>query len=87
MNETDITNVRIPSKIEGSKGIRDDGCMTSGKRIKYLTLMSANSTIGSYVVPMFSFPKQRMAEGQMAIALSGSYELCTHTLARLMVPC
>lgn len=77
MDETGITNVQTPSKIVASKGARDVGRMTSGERGKLVTVLCAKSAAGSYIPPMFIFPRKRMAEGLMANAPAGSIGVCT----------
>ena len=62
MDETGITNVQRPSKIIATKGQRTVGKMTSGERGTTVTVICAMSAAGSYLPPMFIYPRKRMVD-------------------------
>lgn len=60
-DETGITTVQDPGTILASKGKKRVGSVTSWERGKLVTVMCAMSASGSFVPPMFIFPRQRMS--------------------------
>ena len=62
MDETGITNVQRPSKIVATKGERTVGKMTSGERGATVNVICAMSAAGSFLPPMFIYPRTRMVD-------------------------
>ena len=60
MDETGVSTVQRPTKIVAIKGIRTVGKMTSGERGTTVTVVCAFSAAGSYLPPMFIYPRKRM---------------------------
>eukprot|EP00102_Acyrthosiphon_pisum_P025390 XP_016662600.1 PREDICTED: uncharacterized protein LOC107884617 [Acyrthosiphon pisum] len=60
MDETGITTVHDPGKIIGSKGQKRIGSVTSWERGKNNTVICAMSASGSFIPPLFIFPRKRM---------------------------
>ena len=60
MDETGITNVQHPSKITAMKGQRIVAKVTSGERGATVTVICAISAAGSFLPPMFIYPRKRM---------------------------
>jgi len=63
MDETGITTVQQPQTVIAAKGQKRLGAMTSGERGRTITVVCAVSAAGSFIPPMFIFPRQRMASG------------------------
>jgi hypothetical protein len=72
MDETGITNVHKPNKILATKGARSIGKISSGERGQTVTVICAMSASGTFIPPMFIFPRKRMVEALMRNAPSGS---------------
>ena len=62
MDETGITCVHRPGKIVASKGVRQVSKITSGERGKTVTVICAMSAVGTYLPPLFIFPRKRMVD-------------------------
>ena len=62
MDETGITCVHRPGKIVASKGVRQVAKITSGERGKTVTVICAMSAVGTYLPPLFIFPRKRMVD-------------------------
>ena len=62
MDETGITEVHKPGKVIASKGARQVGKITSAERGSTVTLVCAMSAVGTYLPPMYIFPRKRMVE-------------------------
>lgn len=60
-DETGITTVTEPGNIVATKGKRRVGSVTSWERGKLVTVMCSISAAGSYIPPMFIYPRQRMS--------------------------
>ena len=60
MDETGVSTVQCPTKIVATKGIRTVGKMTSGERGTTVTVVCAFSAAGTYLPPMFIYPRKRM---------------------------
>lgn len=58
--ETGISTVQDPGKILAPKGMKRVGSIKSWERGKNITLLCAMSASGSFVPPMFIFPRKRM---------------------------
>ena len=65
MDETGITCVHRPRKIVASKGVRQVSKITSGERGKTVTVICAMSAVGTYLPPLFIFPRKRMVDTLM----------------------
>ncbi|XP_065645523.1 uncharacterized protein LOC136075994 [Hydra vulgaris] len=72
MDETGITNVHKPGKIIATKGKRQVSKITSGERGATVTVVCAMSASGTYVPPLFIFPRKRMTDRLAVGAPSGS---------------
>ncbi|XP_065658570.1 uncharacterized protein LOC136083093 [Hydra vulgaris] len=72
MDETGITNVHKPGKIIATKGKRQVSKITSGERGATVTVVCAMSASGTYVPPLFIFPRKRMTDRLAVGATSGS---------------
>ena len=72
MDKTGITNVHKPGKIIAMKGKRQVSKMTSGERGATVTVVYAMSASGTYVPPLFIFPRKRMTGRLVVGAPSGS---------------
>jgi len=66
MDETGVSTVQRPTKIMATKGIRTVGKMTSGERGTTVTVICAFSAAGSYLPPMFIYPRKRMLANLLA---------------------
>lgn len=62
VDETGITTVQIPTKIIAEKGVKQLGKAVSYERGRNITVCCAVSASGSYVPPMFIYPRARMSE-------------------------
>ena len=62
MDETGTTCVHRPAKIVASKGVRQVSKITSGERGKTVTVICAMSAVGSFLPPLFIFPRKRMVD-------------------------
>ena len=65
MDETGVTNVQKPGKIVATKGVRQVGKMTSGERGATVTVICGMNAVGTYLPPMFIFPRKRMVASLM----------------------
>lgn len=61
MDETGVTTVQDPGTIIAEKGQKGVGSITSYERGKNITIICAMSASGSYIPPMFIYPRQRMS--------------------------
>ncbi|XP_063217110.1 uncharacterized protein LOC134527951 [Bacillus rossius redtenbacheri] len=61
MDETGISVVQTPNKILAPKGQKQIGSLTILERGKNITVCMAMSASGSYIPPMFVFPRVRMS--------------------------
>lgn len=59
VDETGFTNIRFPQKVLAAKKIRRLDAVTSGKRVN-ITVVCVLSTSGSYILPLFIYPRQRL---------------------------
>jgi len=66
MDETGVTTVQRPTKIVATKGIRTVGKLTSGERGTTVTVICAFSAAGSYLLPIFIYPRKRMLAALLA---------------------
>ena len=60
MDETGISTVQKPGRIIGPKGQKQVGAVTSWERGKNITVCCAMSASGTFIPPMFIFPRARM---------------------------
>ncbi|XP_025410766.1 uncharacterized protein LOC112683809 [Sipha flava] len=60
VDETGITTVQKPSKILGPKGQKQVGSLISWERGKNVTTVCCMNAAGSFVPPMFIYPRTRM---------------------------
>jgi hypothetical protein len=65
MDETGVSTVHEPGKIIALKGQKQVGRIVSGERGKNITVVCSMSAVGSYVPPMFVFPRDRMSDRLM----------------------
>lgn len=61
MDETGVTTVQDPGTIIAERGQKRVGSVTSYERGKNITVICAMSASGSYIPPMFIYPRQRMS--------------------------
>ncbi|XP_074041347.1 uncharacterized protein [Leptinotarsa decemlineata] len=61
MDETGVTTVQDPGTVIAEKGQKRVGSVTSYERGKNITVICAVSAAGSYIPPMFIYPRQRMS--------------------------
>ena len=61
MDETGVSTVHDPGKIIALKGQKQVGRIVSGERGRNITVVCSVSAIGSYVPPMFIFPRCRIS--------------------------
>ena len=77
VDETGISTVpKSHSKILASTGKRQVGTLTSAERGKVMTTIVCFSAIGSYMPPMFIFPRKRMKLELLDGAPAGSWGEC-----------
>ena len=62
MDETEISRVQKPGKILSERGMKQVGKLTSLEKGKTITVVRAMNSIGSYIPPMFIFPRKRMVQ-------------------------
>ena len=72
VDETGVTNVHKPVKIVATKGARSIGKVTSGERGKTVTVICAMNASGTFVPPLFVFPRKRMLDVLMRGGPTGS---------------
>ena len=58
MDETGITNIHKPGKIIAAKGKQQVSKRTSGERGATVTVVCEMSASGTYVPPVFIFPRK-----------------------------
>lgn len=61
VDETGINTVQKPERILATKGCKQVGGVTSWERGKNVTVICCCSAAGSYIPPMFIYPRQRMS--------------------------
>lgn len=77
VDETGITTVpKSLPRIVGTKGKKQVGLLTSAERGQLVTLLFCMGADGSYMPPMFIFPRKRMKEELMRNAPRGSWAMC-----------
>ena len=79
MDKTGISNVHKPANIVATKGARAVGKMTSGEKGKTVTVICATNAVGTYIPPMFIFPRKRKVESLMHNAPTGALGHCTES--------
>jgi DDE superfamily endonuclease len=77
MDESGFSCVQKPQKIIATKGKKNVGTLTSGERGRTVTVVCCMSAAGSFVPPMFIFPRVRMKQSLMDHSPSGSIGTCT----------
>ncbi|CAM1311706.1 Uncharacterised protein at_DN0689 [Pycnogonum litorale] len=77
MDETGLTNVHQPSKVISEKGTRQVGKITSAEKERTVTVLCTVNAAGTYLPPVFIFPRKRMVDSLMNHAPSGAVGLCT----------
>jgi DDE superfamily endonuclease/helix-turn-helix, Psq domain len=77
VDESGYTVVQKPRKIIARKGKKNVGCVTSAERGKTITTVCCMSAAGSFVPPMFIFPRIRMRTDLMDHAPAGALGTCT----------
>lgn len=78
VDETGISTVQNPGRILGPKGQKQVGAVTSWERGKNITVCCAMSASGSYVPPMFIFPRKRLTPLLEKDGPAGSLYRCSH---------
>ena len=64
-DETGVSTVVDPGKIVATKGIRQVRKITSGERGSNITAVVAMNPLGSFIPPLFVFPRKRMNDRLM----------------------
>jgi len=77
VDESGISTVQRPMKIVASKGARNVGRVTSGERGKNVTVICAMNSAGTFIPPLFVFPRKRMIEALMKDSPAGSIAACS----------
>ena len=60
MDESGFTTVQKPDKVIAEKGSRVVGKATSAERGQLVTVICCMNAIGTYVPPMFVFPRKTL---------------------------
>jgi len=77
VDETGITTVQgNAGKVLAMKGRRQVGCLTSGERGQLVTVVVCMNVTGSFIPPLFIFPRQRMKAELMDGSPPGSICVC-----------
>jgi len=72
VDESGFTCVQKPQKIVATKGKKNVGALTSAEKGKTITVVCCISATGTYIPPMFIFPRVRMKHSLMDHSPSGS---------------
>jgi len=72
LDETGITTVQRPDKIVAVRGTKQVGSVTSAERGTLVTMALAVNAIGSYVPPIFIFPRVKFRDHFLNQAPTGS---------------
>ena len=72
LDETGITTVHRPDKVVAVRGTKQVGSVTSAERGTLVTMALAVSAIGSYVPPIFIFPRVKFRDHFISQAPTGS---------------
>jgi len=72
MDETGVSAVHDPRKIIARKGQKQVGRIVSGEKGRNITVVCSVSAVGSYVPPMFVFPRARMTDRLLVNAPVGA---------------
>jgi len=77
VDETGMTTVQgTGSKIMAMKGRRQVGCLTSAERGQLVTVVVCMNVTGTFLPPLFIFPRQRMKAELMDHSPPGSVCVC-----------
>jgi hypothetical protein len=79
VDESGFSCVQKPQKIVATKGKKNVGTLTSAERGKTVTVVCCMSGAGTFVPPMFIFPRMRMKQSLMDHSPPGSVGTCTKT--------
>lgn len=77
MDETGISTVQDPGYIIASKGQKRVGSITSWERGKNVTVICAISASGTFIPPVFIFPRKRMDNKLSKNGPPGALYQCT----------
>lgn len=77
MDETGISTVQDPGKIIAPKGQKRVGSVTSWERGKNVTVICSMSASGTFVPPVFIFPRKRMCHQLQRNGPPGAVYQCT----------
>lgn len=78
VDETGISTVQKPGKILATKGQRQVGFVTSWERGRNITVVCSVNAAGSFVPPMFIFPRKRMSPQLEKGGPAGAIYRCSH---------
>lgn len=78
MDETGVTTVQETEKIIAPKGQKRVGTVTSWERGKNVTVICAMSASGSFIPPLFIFPRQRHSPQLEKDGPPGATYTCSH---------
>lgn len=76
-DETGISTVQKPVKIIATKGSRSVGRITSNERGQTITAMCCMNAAGTFLPPMFIYPRKRMMESLLNGAPPSSVASCS----------
>lgn len=62
VDETGVTTVQVPTKVIAPKGVKQLGKAVSYERGRTITVVGSISASGSFIPPMFIYPRARMSE-------------------------
>nr|XP_022908606.1 uncharacterized protein LOC111419952 [Onthophagus taurus] len=78
MDETGVTTVQETEKIIAPRGQKRVGSLTSWERGKNVTALCAMSASGSFIPPLFIFPRQRHSPQLEKNGPPGAVYTCSH---------
>lgn len=78
VDETGVTTVQETEKIIAPKGLKRVGSVTSWERGKTVTVICAMSASGSFIPPLFIFPRQRHSPQLEKDGPLGAVYTCSH---------
>lgn len=76
-DETGLSTVQKPTKIVATKGSRSVGKITSGEKGQTITAMCCMNAAGTYIPPMFIYPRKRFIESLLNGAPASAIGTCS----------
>jgi len=77
VDESGFSCVQKPKRIVATKGKKNVGALTSGEKGRTITVVCCVSATGTYIPPVFIFPRVRMKQSLMDHGPPGSTGTCT----------